>query len=84
MLPRHLASRSGRYRSRFFKSGTNAYEGSWQPLTPRIVRNDGIGLEIGGQLRMDGGPGIYTLRVTVKDPKSKKKAQQSIAFEIAS
>jgi VWFA-related protein len=66
------------------ESGANAYDGSWQPLAPRIVRSDGIGLEVGGQLRMDVGPGIYTLRVTVKDPKSNKEVQQTIAFEIAS
>ncbi len=66
------------------ESGANAYDGSWQPLTPRIVRSDGIGLEVGGQLRMGVGPGIYTLRVTVKDPKSNREVQQTIAFEIAS
>ena len=66
------------------ESGANAYEGSWQPLAPRIVRSDGVGLEIGGQLRMEVGPGIYTLHITVRDPKSNKEAQQTIAFEIAS
>lgn len=66
------------------ESGASAYDGSWQPLTPRIVHSDGIGFEIGGQLRMEVGPGIYTLRVRVKDPKSNREAEQTIAFEIAS
>jgi hypothetical protein len=65
------------------ESGTNAYDGSWQPVTPRIVRSDGMGLEIGGLLRMEVAPGVYTLRVTVRDMKSKKETQQTIAFEIA-
>jgi len=64
-------------------SGVDAYDGSWQALGPRIVRSDASGLEIGGQLKMDVGEGIYTLRVTVKDPRTHKQAQQTIAFEIA-
>jgi len=58
------------------------YEGAWEPLSGRIVRSDAIGMEIGGQLRMSVPPGIYSLRVTIRDPKSDKTVQQTIVLEI--
>ncbi len=65
------------------QSGTLVYDGTWQPLTPRIIRSDQIGKEIGGQLKMDMAPGIYTLRVTVKDVKTGETAYATIDLELA-
>jgi VWFA-related protein len=66
------------------QSGTSVYEGPWQPLASRIIRSDRIGTEIGGQLRMEMAPGIYTLSVTIKDVKSNKTTHVTIDLELAS
>lgn len=59
------------------------YDGPWQPLAPRIVRKSESGMwEIGGQLKMHVERGIYTLRVTLKDPKSKGTATQTVDIEL--
>ena len=58
------------------------YESDWQPLASRAIRRDEIGVEVGGRLRLTLPPGIYTLRVTVKDPASKKTAEREADFEI--
>ena len=71
-------------RVEILESGASAYDGSWQPLASRIIRSDGLGMEIGGQLKLDVPPGIYTLRITVRDQKSKKETQQTVSFEIDS
>jgi hypothetical protein len=64
------------------ESGALIYEGSWQPAAPRVIRSDGIGTEIGGQMKIEMAPGVYTLRVTVRDEKSNTTTQQTIELEI--
>jgi VWFA-related protein len=71
-------------RVEILESGASAYDGSWQPLASKIIRSDGLGMEIGGQLKLEVPPGIYTLRITVRDQKSKKETQQTVSFEIDS
>jgi hypothetical protein len=56
------------------------YEGSWQPLGEKIIRKDSLGIEIGGEIRMTSAPGVYTLRITVKDGKG--TVQQTKEFEL--
>jgi VWFA-related protein len=63
-------------------SGASVYDGPWQPLTPRIIRSDKIGKEIGGQIKMGMVPGVYTLRVTIKDDRSHQIAQQTADLEL--
>jgi VWFA-related protein len=58
------------------------YVGDWQPLAPRVIRSDRTGIEIGGQLRMQIEPGMYTLRVIIKDQKSGHSTEQSADFEL--
>ncbi len=58
------------------------YSGDWQPLAARAVRSDAKGVEAGGQLRLTLPPGLYTLRVTVKDSASRKTVQRESDFEI--
>ncbi len=60
------------------------YAGDWQPLSSRIMRNDSKGIEAGGQFKATLPPGIYTLRVSVKDSHSKKLVQQMVDFEVSS
>jgi hypothetical protein len=59
------------------------YEGGWQPLASRAIRSDAKGTEAGGELRLALPPGAYTLRVTVKDARS-KKTEQTLDFRIES
>jgi hypothetical protein len=55
----------------------------WQPVTTRQLGKDAKGLVIGGQFAMQKvQPGIYDLRVSVKDPKMKRPVQRSVAFGI--
>jgi len=60
--------------------GKSVYDGPWQPLSSRTIRKDNKGIEAGGQLQLALEPGVYELRVTVKDGKS-KAAQQTVSFE---
>ena len=63
---------------------TRVYEGQWQPLGARVIRSDRKGTEVGGQLKLTLGPGVYTLRLTVKDAGSKQTVQQTTDFEVES
>jgi hypothetical protein len=55
----------------------------WQPVTTRQLGKDAKGLVVGGQFAMRNiPPGIYDLRVSVKDPKMKRPVQRSVAFGI--
>jgi hypothetical protein len=63
-------------------SGASVYDGAWQPLFPRVIRSDMMGTEIGGQIKMGTVPGVYTLRVTIKDDRSHQIAQQTADLEL--
>jgi hypothetical protein len=63
------------------QSGTSIYESAWQPLRSRVIRADATGVEVAGQLKMDAGPGVYTMRVTIQDSKSKRKTIRTAEFE---
>jgi hypothetical protein len=55
----------------------------WQPVTTMRLGEDAKGLVVGGQLAMRNiRPGIYDLRVSVKDHKMKRPVQRSAAFGI--
>jgi hypothetical protein len=55
----------------------------WQPVTTMRLGEDAKGLVVGGQLAMRNiRPGIYDLRVSVKDHKMKRPVQRSVAFGI--
>jgi len=53
------------------------------PLATRTLRKDEKGIEAGGQLSLGLEPGLYTLRISVTDRKSKKPVQQSVDFEMS-
>ena len=64
------------------QSDAAVYEGPWQPVDSKIIRTDRLGIEIGGQIRMQMPPGIYTLRITVRDQKSNQTVQQTTDLEL--
>ncbi len=64
------------------KGEESVYHTDWQPLASRVLRRDPKRMEAGGQIALGLDSGIYELRVTVKDAKSKKTAQQTVSFEV--
>jgi VWFA-related protein len=79
----NVAAAEGQLKVEVMQGDTPVYSGDWQPLSSRVVRSDGKGVEVGGQLRATLPPGLYTLRVSVKDSHSKKPLQQSVDFEVS-
>lgn len=68
--------------SELAQGGRSIYRSEWQPVTERLVRVGKKGFDLGGQINLDLKPGVYELKVTVKDPKSNRSAQQDIVFEV--
>jgi hypothetical protein len=58
------------------------YEGPWRDIASRMIRSDSKGAELGGRVPLGLPPGLYELRVSVKEAKSKKPLQQTVTFEI--
>jgi VWFA-related protein len=55
----------------------------WQPVSTRLFGKDVKGLVVGGLFALQKvQPGVYDLRVSVKDSKMKKPVQCSVAFGI--
>ncbi|MFY9574866.1 MAG: VWA domain-containing protein [Blastocatellia bacterium] len=54
----------------------------WQPVTSRVIGRYKRGIEIGGQLALTLQPGVYELRITVSDSKSRQTANRTVAFAI--
>jgi VWFA-related protein len=79
----NVAPTDGQLKVEVVQGDTPVYSGDWQPLSSRVVRSDGKGVEVGGQFRATLPPGLYTLRVSVKDSHSKKPIQQSVDFEVS-
>ena len=61
---------------------TVVYQGDWQPLGARTIRNDAKGVEAGGRLQLGLAPGMYSIKITIKDPQSKKTVFQTADFEL--
>jgi hypothetical protein len=70
-------------RSEIFQGEAAVYQGEFQSLSSRIIRADKKGVEAGGQIELAGlDPGIYELRVAIKESKSKQTTRQSIIFGV--
>jgi hypothetical protein len=63
-------------------AGQKIYQGPWQPTGPLVVRENALGLDIGGQFKIAMQPGIYELTLSVKDSKSKQPAEKSVMFAV--
>jgi hypothetical protein len=66
------------------EAGNVIHRTDWQPVASRVIGRDKKGIEVGGQLKLTLQPGIYELRIEVKDAKSKKTAQRVVSFAIES
>ncbi len=67
----------------FIQDGKSIAQSAWQPVSERQIGKDKKGLGVGGQIQLTGlKSGIYEMRVTVKDPGSKRTAQRTVAFGI--
>lgn len=60
------------------------FKSDWQPLTGRIIKQGKKGLELGGLIELGLHPGIYEIRISVKDLKSKKTLQQTSIIGVES
>ncbi len=64
------------------EAGKVIHRTEWQPVASRLIGRDKKGIEIGGQLTLTLQPGLYELRISVTDSKSKQTAQRTVAFAI--
>jgi hypothetical protein len=80
--PAGVQSNAATIKVEIVQGSAKVYESDWQPLATRVIRKDEKGVEAGGQLRLTLPPGVYTLRVTVRDPAAKKTAQRESDFEV--
>jgi VWFA-related protein len=68
--------------SEILQGESSVYKSEWQPVTSRTVGKEKKGLELGGQIKLFLPPGVYELRISVKDPRSNKTTKQSTFFAI--
>ncbi len=67
----------------FMQGGKSIAQSPWQPVSARQIGEDRKGIMIGGQIQLEGlKPGIYEIRMTVKDPQSKRTVQRTAPFGV--
>ena len=62
--------------------GEKSIYSTTEPLASRTIALDAKGIVAGGALKLGLAPGVYTLRITVKDSKTKKPVEQTVDFEV--
>lgn len=69
--------------TQFIQSDQQVFQSQWRAVTSRAVENGKKGLHVSEQFKLNSvKPGIYELRVTVKDSKSKKPIERGILFGV--
>ena len=63
--------------------GKVIYQSPQEPLASRLTGREKKGMSIGGKIQLGMDPGIYEMRISVTDTKSKKTTQQAVTFGIA-
>jgi VWFA-related protein len=59
------------------------FQSQWLPISARTVAKDKISSEISGELKLNTiKPGLYELRVLVKEPKSAQPLQRAVLFSV--
>jgi VWFA-related protein len=67
----------------FLQAGKPVVQTPWQPVSVLQVAQDKKGIAVGGQIRLGKfKPGVYELRITVRDRKSKQTAQRTAVFGV--
>ncbi len=70
-------------RLEFLQGGRVVRQEDWQPLSRHQVGTDTSSIAVGGQVKIaDFAPGVYELRISVKDPLSKKTVQGTALFGV--
>lgn len=64
------------------EGGKVIHQTEWQPVASRLIGRDKNAIEIGGQLALTLQPGVYELRITVSDSKSRQTVSRTVAFAI--
>jgi VWFA-related protein len=66
-----------------FKDQNQIYTSAWKTVSSCMIGSNENSIEIASQIVLkDMEPGVYELRVAIKDPRSKQAAQKSMMFEI--
>lgn len=60
----------------------SVYRSDWQPLETRAVGKDSKGVETAGRIAMELEPGIYELRISVKEENKDRTITQSVLFGV--
>ena len=69
--------------SEFLQGDKPIAQSPWQPVSERQVGKDDRGIDVGGEIKLGNlPPGIYDLRLTIKDSKSKRTVQRTTAFGV--
>lgn len=63
-------------------AGRSVYRSDWQPLETRAVGKDSKGVETAGRIALELEPGIYELRITVKEENKDRTITQSVLFGV--
>ncbi len=58
------------------------YQSDWQPLRSRLIGKEKRGLEIGGQMNLSLKPGIYELRISIRNAKSDQATRRTVLFAV--
>lgn len=66
-----------------FNGQDRIYGSEWMPVSRRMIGRNKRGIEVGERIVIENmQPGIYELRVTIEDPKSKQIAHRAMVFEV--
>ena len=69
--------------SEITRGGEVVYQSQPTPIASRVVGKEKKGILLGGQIKLALEPGIYELRISIGEARSKRKAQQAVTFGIA-
>jgi VWFA-related protein len=69
--------------SQIYEGDAMVYQSDWLPLSARMTGKDKKGIEFSQELQLgNANPGIYEVKVTVKDKKSNQTAEVNTVFRV--
>ncbi len=69
-------------RTEILQGDAVVYEGPWKELASRAIGKDRKGTEIAGRIELGLSPGLYELKVALRDESSKKETERRVPFEV--